>query len=72
MKRSVLTVCILISTVGIGTVFYMFGMTFKSLVVAVIFVLCPALVLVQTIRGMRQFDSDMTEALKQLQRKNRL
>lgn len=70
MKRSVLPICILVTALSIAAVFYLFGLTGKSFAIAAIFLLCPILVLVQITCGVRQFDKDMAEARRQLQRRN--
>ncbi|WP_223484212.1 hypothetical protein [Pseudomonas sp. A-RE-19] len=70
MNREVLIICLLVSIVGITTVVYLLGLTGKSLAIAAIFLLCPVLVGVQLFRGVRQFDKDMAEARRKLQRKN--
>ncbi|WLI09816.1 MULTISPECIES: hypothetical protein [Pseudomonas] len=69
MKREVLIICLLVSVVGIATVVYLLGLTGKSLAIAAIFLVCPVLVGVQLFRGVRQFDKDMAEARRQLERK---
>jgi ABC-type spermidine/putrescine transport system permease subunit II len=70
MKPSVLFICVLVSAVGIAAVFYLLGLTGKSLVISAIFLLCPVLLLVQVMRGVRQFDRDMAEAQRQAKRRN--
>ena len=70
MKRTLLTICSVVSAAGIATVCYLYGWTGKSLIVALIFMLCPVLVLVLTARGVRQFDKDMDEADRKLHRKD--
>ena len=70
MNREVLIICLLVSIVGIATVVYLLGLTGKSFAIAAIFLLCPVLVGVQLFRGVRQFDKDMDEARRKLQRKN--
>jgi len=69
MKREVLIICLLVSAVGITTVVYLLGLTGKSFVLAAIFLLCPILVGVQLLRGVRQFDEDMAEVHRQLKKK---
>ena len=69
MKREVLIICLLVSVVGVATVVYLLGLTGKSLAIAAIFLVCPVLVGVQLFRGVRQFDKDMAEARRQLERK---
>ena len=69
MKREGLIICLLVSVVGIATVVYLLGLTGKSLAIAAIFLVCPVLVGVQLFRGVRQFDKDMAEARRQLERK---
>ncbi len=70
MKRNILTICTVVSVVGIATVLYLYGVSIKSLVVSLIFLLCPVLVLIQTARGVRQFDKDIGEASRKLQGKD--
>ena len=70
MNREILIICLLVSIVGIATVVYLLGLTGKSFAIAAIFLMCPVLVGVQLFRGMRQFDKDMAEARRKLQRKN--
>ncbi len=69
MKREVLIICLLVSAVGITTMVYLLGLTGKSFVLAAIFLLCPILVGVQLMRGVRQFDKDMAEVYRQLKKK---
>ncbi|WPP46103.1 hypothetical protein [Pseudomonas sp. AN-1] len=70
MKRNILTICTVVSAIGIVTVLYLYGISIKSLVVSLIFLICPVLVLIQTARGVRQFDKDIGEAGRKLQRKD--
>ena len=70
MKTKPLFVCIPVSLLGIAAVFYLFGWSAKSLAVAGIFLLCPVLVSLQVLRGLRRFDADMNEARQRLQGRN--
>lgn len=69
MNREILIICTLVSVGGITAVVYLLGFTGESLAVAVFFLLCPVLVGVQLMRGIRQFDNDMAEAQRRLKRK---
>lgn len=70
MKREILFICLLVSTLGIATVVYLLGLTGEAMAIAAIFLLCPLVVGVQVFRGVRQFDKDMREANRQLKKKN--
>lgn len=70
MNDKTLIICIPVSLLGIVSVLYLFGLSAKSLVVAAIFLLCPVLVGLQHLRGLRRFDADMTEARRRLQGRN--
>lgn len=70
MKCKVQSICILVSAVGIAVVFYLFGLSAKSFAVAAIFLVCPVWTLIQTTRIVRQYDKDMAEIRRKLQRRN--
>lgn len=70
MRRNILTICTVVSAIGIATVLYLYGVSIKSLVVSLIFLICPVLVLIQTARGVRQFDKDIEEVNRKLQGKD--
>ncbi|QJQ23192.1 hypothetical protein HG549_25710 [Pseudomonas sp. SK] len=70
MKREILLFCLLVTGVGIATVLYLMGLSGKSLAMAALFLLCPVFVGVQLLRGVRQFDKDMSEARRIMQKKN--
>ncbi|MBV4489160.1 hypothetical protein [Pseudomonas oryzicola] len=70
MKREVLVFCLLVSSASIATVLYLFGLSGKTFAIAAIFLLCPVFVGVQLWRGVRQFDKDMGEARRIMQKKN--
>lgn len=69
MKRWLFPVCLVLSLVGVGFALVRFGVTLPGLLLSVIFLACPVVVAIQTVRLERRFRQDM-DAAKHLQHKD--